>query len=453
MKRPFPMFVRLAIAFGAVLALTLATVVALTLFFANNVLETSIDDTLFGTADTLTTRLAQGANAQEEVDSLATAGEFLEVLDATGEPTARSFNARTGEPETMFGGGHLDEDVYRTVELRRSEWRILRHPMTGGDGAVQGYVVIGGLVPRVDSRLTSLAAVLGLTAVVGAAGGTGLSVFLLRREVRPLRELAASARQAAAGGGDRALTGGEGGSSEVRDLRASLALFVDAQRQLVARERSFFADSSHVLRTPLTVLQGDIEQFEQGTYGAERAEVIAQAKAAIGQMSRTIGGLLLLSRDGGGRPADWEVCDLGELLAPLCDEARTAYPHVTVLAPEATPELPVAGDRNQLRALFLGLLENACQYTPAGGHVSVVLEAAGEDAVVEVRDDGIGITPEEASQATKRFFRGQHARALFPQGSGLGLARRIAEDHNGTLAIAPRDGGGTVARVTLPLVG
>jgi two-component system phosphate regulon sensor histidine kinase PhoR len=109
-----------------------------------------------------------------------------------------------------------------------------------------------------------------------------------------------------------------------------------------------------------------------------------------------------------------------------------------------------------LSDLFASLIENACHYTPAGGSVEVALSPTDdEDACVEIRDTGIGLTPDDAIRATERFYRGAAARRMFPGGSGLGLAiaDRIARLHGGTLALEPRSEGGTIARVTLPLLG
>jgi signal transduction histidine kinase len=105
--------------------------------------------------------------------------------------------------------------------------------------------------------------------------------------------------------------------------------------------------------------------------------------------------------------------------------------------------------------LFTSLLENARHYTPAGGSIEVAgsRDDAG-NAVIEVRDSGIGLSEAEAQHVTERFFRGATARRMFPGGSGLGLAiaDRIARLHNGALAVLPRPEGGTVARVELPLL-
>ena len=111
------------------------------------------------------------------------------------------------------------------------------------------------------------------------------------------------------------------------------------------------------------------------------------------------------------------------------------------------------GDGQRLRQLLLALLDNAVRYSSAGGSVEVRVAADGGRLQVDVLDRGIGIPPEELPLVLERHFRGRAARRHRADGSGLGLpiARALAQAHGGTLALMPREGGGTCARLTLPL--
>jgi signal transduction histidine kinase len=93
------------------------------------------------------------------------------------------------------------------------------------------------------------------------------------------------------------------------------------------------------------------------------------------------------------------------------------------------------------------------RYSSSGGSIEIAVEARDGRAVVEVRDRGIGIPADERGRLFERFFRGRSARQMAPEGSGLGLpiARLIAERHGGGVELLPREGGGTVARVSLPV--
>jgi signal transduction histidine kinase len=113
----------------------------------------------------------------------------------------------------------------------------------------------------------------------------------------------------------------------------------------------------------------------------------------------------------------------------------------------------VDGDRDRLRELIEILLDNAARYTPVGGTVAAGLEIDDGRAVVRVEDSGIGLGAEDRERLFERLYRGAHARELRPSGTGLGLAiaRWIVQAHAGTIDLDDREGGGTVAQVTLPM--
>jgi signal transduction histidine kinase len=115
----------------------------------------------------------------------------------------------------------------------------------------------------------------------------------------------------------------------------------------------------------------------------------------------------------------------------------------------------VDGDRDRLRELIGILLDNAARYTPPGGSVAAGLEVRDGRAVVRVEDSGIGLDAEDRERLFERLYRGARARELRPSGTGLGLAiaRWIVESHAGTIELVDREGGGTVALVTLPVGG
>jgi signal transduction histidine kinase len=450
--RPQRLSSRLTLYFVGVFALTFAVVIALTLFFANRALQSTIDDELRGVATTAEERIQQGNNEQAVLEDLSTAAQFLELLDASGNVVSVSRNMGAQRLPTFLEGSERRTDGLHTVKFRKSDVRTVRHALIARD-ELSGYMIVGAVIPPIDERLSDLAAVLIVATTIGLALAVGATVWGARREAAPFRELTDQAVATAASGFERPIPASERGSAEARDLRHALSTLVESQRQLLARERSFFADSSHVLRTPLAVLQGDIEMLEQGAYGKERQEIVAQARASIDAMSRTVSGLLILAREETTDPSAWEVIDLQELLGPVVAEARTASPSLDIRL-EAEAQLEVAGDPHQLRDLFTSLLENSCRYTAGGGAVRIGVRSEDGRAAIEFCDTGIGFTEEELGRAVDRFFRGGRARAMFPAGSGLGLAiaARIVEAHHGTLELANGASGGAVVRVSLPLV-
>lgn len=463
MKYPDRLATRLSVSFVLLFVITFAAVVAVTLYYAQRTFQTSIDDSLQGAAQTVDTRLQEPNSdpdhEQKVIDDLGTASQFIALLDTQGHLTHRSSSTpnsfQTQNGATTIRGRLNDVTQFHTVNAGKSKLRTIRYPLIRSD-QLTGYVMVASPIPEVDDAIQSLAVLVIVAGLLGMSVAVVGTVWLSIREARPLKELTEDVQMTAATGFQLAVPRSREGSLEARELREAFANLVEKEREVITRERTFFADSSHVLRTPLAVLQGDIEQLEQGVYGKERLEVVGQARHSLDTMSRAVNGLLLLAREHELAPGStWEVVELGPLLERLVSEARVAAPGLTLSArlPEAVVE--VAGDPHQLNDLFASLIENACHYTPAGGSVEVTLTTGdADDAIIDVRDTGIGLSPDDAAHVAERFYRGAAARRMFPGGSGLGLAiaDRIARLHGGELTLQPAPGGGTIARVTLPLL-
>ena len=157
------------------------------------------------------------------------------------------------------------------------------------------------------------------------------------------------------------------------------------------------------------------------------------------------------SRPAGARRA-FSPVDLDAVLVETVRRQRQAAAHVRMTVAAVEPAL-VDGDRDRLRELFGILLDNAARYTPEGGSVTASLEVSDGQAWIRVADTGIGLGGEDRSRLFERLYRGTRARAMRPSGTGLGLAiaHWIVESHGGTIELTGREGGGTVATVSLPL--
>lgn len=453
MRYPDRLATRLSVSFVLLFLITFSVVVAVTLYYAQRTFQTSIDDNLRGLVETVEQRLGQdGVDNQRVVEELSSAAQFVELANAAGLVTSRSSNLGNQQIPAVLGNRPSSRVSFHTFKLGNSKLRSVRYPLIR-DGLVQGYVIAASPIPEVDESLLSLAAVAIVAGVLGMSIAVVGTVWLSVRESRPLRDLTDAAHATAAAGFGLAIPPSGSGSREARELRGAFSALVERQREVLARERAFFADSSHVLRTPLAVLQGDIEMLEQGVYGKERVEVVAQARVNLEKMSRAVSGLLLLARESDASDTAWEVVELSNVLKGLVDGALVASPGLLVSA-AIEDGLEIAGDSHQINDLFVSILENARRYTPQGGAIRVSAGRFGGDVVVEVADTGIGLRPEETEHLKDRFYRGAAARKMFPEGSGLGLAiaDRIVRIHQGTFELAAREGGGASAKVTLPLL-
>ena len=253
----------------------------------------------------------------------------------------------------------------------------------------------------------------------------------------------------------------------IEELTRRCALALDNARlyqqahEAVRLRDQFVAIASHELRTPVTSIRGYAQLLErqaaQGALDTVRAsrhagQIVMQAT----RLAALISDLLDASRFQQGRlNLSLEPCDL----TALADEALAAFR----TAPERTPQhilrfigpSPVVGqwDRARLDQVLTNLLANALKYSPAGGEVCVEVRAAhGEQAMLIVNDQGLGIPSAEQAQLFQPFVRGTLSHGQVG-GTGLGLyiVRQIVEGHGGTIAVASMPGRGTTFTVALPL--
>ena len=225
------------------------------------------------------------------------------------------------------------------------------------------------------------------------------------------------------------------------------------------QQRAFVADAAHELRTPLAVLRANAELIER-LPGISRQELVAEIGGMVGEideMNRLVNDLLDLARADAGRlvvdiaPVDLcrAVCETVTSMAALAEASGLA------LACRAPEPVVAAVDRERIQQLVRGLVDNAISYTAQGGRVDVIIERRGGSAVIEVRDTGVGIRPEDQPHVFRRFYRADHARARSEGGSGLGLsiADAIVAAHRGRISLESAPGQGTAIRVQLPLAG
>jgi signal transduction histidine kinase len=225
-------------------------------------------------------------------------------------------------------------------------------------------------------------------------------------------------------------------------------------QELYRLKSVFVADASHHLRTPLTVIGGEIEiALRQERQAREYEEVLHVIADETKQLGKIVDNLLTLGKAEAGNLVFWqEEVDLTEICSRQIKKARLlAKDQGLQMKAELATGCLISGDPNRLAELVFNLLENAVKYTPAGGALTVMLENTPGQAVLKVVDTGAGIAADEIGKIFERFYRGQHTRAQV-KGAGLGLAicKSIAEAHGGAIRVTSVVGKGSTFEVTLP---
>ena len=221
-------------------------------------------------------------------------------------------------------------------------------------------------------------------------------------------------------------------------------------------QRTFVADAAHELRSPLTVLRANAELIER-IPDMDRQELMGEIGSMvqeIDEMSRLVNDLLdLATADAGRLIVNMQPIELGGVIRDAVNVLLTLAEGAGLsLTVEIAAPVLVDADASRIRQLVRVLVDNAISYTAAGGEVHVLVQQRGALAVIEVRDTGTGIPPEELQNVFRRFYRTDHARARSAGGAGLGLsiAHAIAVAHGGDIQVESVPGRGALFRIIIP---
>jgi two-component system OmpR family sensor kinase len=286
-----------------------------------------------------------------------------------------------------------------------------------------------------------------------------LSWWVVRIGLRPLQRMGETAGAIAAGDLSRRVEPADE-STEVGRLGLALNSMLgqieqafDERTKSEARLRRFVADASHELRTPLTSIRGYAELFRRGANARpdDLAKAMQRIEEAAARMGVLVEDLLLLARLDQGRPLEYHAVDLTRVAGAAVDDLRVTSPDRTVQF-ESNGAVVVNGDEHRLRQVLANLLENARTHTPPSTPIEVKVGVEGDDALIEVRDEGPGMSEEDAARAFERFWRADPSRARESGGAGLGLAivSAITEAHGGSAEVVTAPGAGATFRIRIP---
>lgn len=330
-----------------------------------------------------------------------------------------------------------------------------------------GAIVLQGLPTHdMDSTISSLIWWESLLALLGVGAAAAGGRVLVRRQLQPLRDVAATAHEVAG----MPLSTGEVGetvrvpaqltdpSTEVGQVGEALNQLLghveqalDARHESEQQARKFLADASHELRTPLSTIKGYAE-LSRRTGREDPDQILSKVESEAGRMSTLVEDMLLLARLDAGRELELQDVDLTRLLVEAINDARVVDPqhHWTFDVPDEP--IIISGDEQRLHQAVTNLLTNASRHTPAKTTVSGRLRTDGDHVVIDIHDDGPGIDPELQPTLFDRFTRGDSSRTRASGGAGLGmsLVQAIVHGHSGTATVTSKPGD-TTFTLTLPL--
>ncbi|MFO8057737.1 MAG: ATP-binding protein [bacterium] len=286
-----------------------------------------------------------------------------------------------------------------------------------------------------------------------------LSAGAYRTVSRPLTSAREAVRSLSSGGfGERLFVpcaDEEGGR-----LQLELNALMDKQEEAMSRQRHYISAISHDIRTPLTIIKGDIEVAltrERDT--GEYVEILSSNLEEVERIHHLVDDLVTLARaDYGEMGLNVRTVALGSLLAEVRESfSEAARRKGLILESYIEGDVQIEGDEARLRQLFHNLVDNAIHYTLSGGRIECALlySREGEDVNIRIRDTGLGIAQKDLPHIFEPFYRGTPSRRTQHSGYGLGLAicDHIVRAHQGRISVESRQGkgSGTTFTVKLPM--
>jgi heavy metal sensor kinase len=385
----------------------------------------------------------------------ATAGDesFVRLMRADGQTVQAAPNGSVPLDPSAVAAALSGRTVINTELVRPgTRIRLVTTPVVV-NGQVVGVLQVGASRTWIDDALHDLLGPIALISPVVLLIAFGGGYLMARRALEPVVTIT----QLAAAIDSREL-----------DRRLDLDLPDDELGQLVAtfnqmlariaaafdQQRRFADDAAHELRTPLSLLQSQIDlALARPRTAAAYEDALAAMRLDLARLTKVVGMLLTLARSDSGRLSleftPFDLASTVELVGEQYAESATA---AGVLLRVETQPTPLVGDEDLLVQVLVNLLDNALAHTPAGGTISLCCRPDGEEVRLWVTDTGSGIAAGHLPRVFDRFYRVDAGRGRAQGGTGLGLSicRAIVTAHSGSITLVSTPGSGTRALITLP---
>jgi two-component system OmpR family sensor kinase len=340
----------------------------------------------------------------------------------------------------------------------RSEYRLLARVLPGDVGSVITAISLDG-VERSINQLRFLFFAVGIFVLIFLA-------FLARRiigiSLRPLTQVEETAEAFAKGDYTARLPEARG-DTEVGRLTWSLnqmltriAESFEARKASEEKLRRFVADASHELRTPLTAIRGFAELHRQGAVVGEEktAELVRRIENESIRMSTLVEDLLLLARLDQSREMERLPIDLKTLINEAATSAQVAGPEHPITLSLPPDDVFILGDSMRVHQVISNLLANARTHTPNGTEIRINLTSSDDEVIVEVSDNGPGLSIADQERIFERFYRADPSRVRNGgEGTGLGLSivDAVMRAHGGTVKVTSELGHGATFKLFFPI--
>jgi heavy metal sensor kinase len=317
-------------------------------------------------------------------------------------------------------------------------------------------VEFGSLLDPVETMLNHLFFQLALGLPFAVAIITAGGYWLVRRALTPVEQITRAAERITQFNLSERLPVSDTGD-QLERLSVSLNRMIQRLDDAFQNSKRFVADASHDLRTPLTILRGELESLAQDSQlAAESRDRLGSMLEEVVHLGKIVEQLFTLSRlDAGEGQSDWTCFDLAELAKTTAEQMSLLAEDkgISIICDVGQPA-PVKANHVRFKQVVVNLLDNAIKYTPDKGAIHLRVSTVNGHATLEVEDNGIGISSENLPHIFERFYRVDTSRSANADSAGLGLAivKSICAAHGAEVKVRSQVGSGSAFQVRLPVV-
>ncbi|NDQ57010.1 MAG: HAMP domain-containing protein [Acidipila sp.] len=383
-------------------------------------------------------------------------GRFLRITRADSSTLYQSSQPRDGSFDATrvpILRGPVKQEFFRDEFV--GGHRLLFHtfPYTTPEGRAF-WIEAGAPYHPVAELLDDLLIILAFGTPLIIAGAIAGGYWLMRRALQPVDDITQQAERITSRNLSERLSVAATGD-EIERLSIALNRMIGRLDDAFQHINRFSADVSHELRTPLTILRGELESIAQRRLPPEMLEMIGSALEETERLAKIVDHLLTISRLDAGESRTLKIrLDLGQLAISTADQMRLLAEEKSIsLVYEVAEGVEVEGDPARLRQVIANLVDNAIKYTAKNGQVKLHVAASGGKGILEIVDNGVGISAEALPNIFERFYRADLARTRYSSGAGLGLSivKAICTAHDAEIKVFSTEGEGSRFRVELPL--
>jgi heavy metal sensor kinase len=346
------------------------------------------------------------------------------------------------------------EQRFSTVrEPNSPALEVVTQPLRDQTNNLIAYMQVAATRETIDTAQRTLFITLVSLSALGLVISSVIGVFLARRALRPVDRITQTALNIYRAESLDQRVPEPKTNDEVGRLSSAFNEMLDRLSRLFNAQQRLVADVSHEMRTPLTVIRGNVDLLT--TLGCADHESLDALKRESDRMTRMVGDLLLLSQaDSGALSIQLQPTALAPIVSDVERSGVMLSGGKLRVAAEVNANLTVQADSDRLKQVLLNLVDNAIKHTPAGGEVRIeATQSINGFARVSVSDTGAGIPEADLQHVFERFYRVDKSRSRERGGSGLGLsiAHTIVEAHKGRMSVSSQVGIGTTFDVYIPL--